>query len=101
MREINTPIYNSFMNCRHISNRLNQSYHLISYLFNIYIDDLINGLNACTIGYILGDELISHLMYAEDVVHLWLYCGSFAILPTIGSHKYDIENNVLYNLTKS
>ena len=41
---------------------------LSPYLFNIYIDDLSVNLNACRVGCCVGNEIINHLMFADDLV---------------------------------
>ena len=38
------------------------------YLINVYLDDLSIALSACRTGCSIGNSLINHLMYADDLV---------------------------------
>ena len=51
-----------------VSNSIRQGSILSPYLFKIYIDYLSVNLNACRVGCSVGNELINHLMYADDLV---------------------------------
>ena len=59
---------NLFSESFHVSNGVRQGGILSSYLFNVYIDDLSSRLNGLSIGCVLGDLFINHLMYADDLV---------------------------------
>ncbi len=82
-----------------VSNGVCQGGILSPYLFNVYMDDLSNELNACKIGYVSGNIIINHLMYADDLVLLCPYSKGLATLLKICA-RYGIENNILYNSKK-
>lgn len=37
-------------------------------LFNVYTDELSKHLNGCNTGCLVGNSVINHLMYADDLV---------------------------------
>ena len=62
----------------HVSNGVRQGGELSPYLFAVYLDDLSNELNNKA-GCYIGEVLLSHLMFADDICVLcpsvrWLYC---------------------------
>ena len=58
-------IYSTSFN---VSDDVRQGSILSPYLFTIYFDDLSVNLNACRVGCCVGNEIINHLMYADDLV---------------------------------
>ena len=50
-------------------------------LFNIFINDLSTELNSLRIGITLGDDKISHLLYADDLTDLMALGWWLAPLP--------------------
>ena len=84
----------------HVSNGVRQGGILSSYLFNVYIDDLSTRLNGLSIGCKLGDLLINHLMYADDLVLLSPSTrGLYKLIAEC--QNYGIEFDILYNPKKS
>ena len=84
----------------HVSNGVRQGGILSAYLFNVYIDDLSSRLNKLSIGCALGDFLINHLMYADDLVLISPSTrGLFKLISEC--QKYGIEFDILYNPLKS
>ena len=51
----------------HVSNGVRQGGILSAYLFNVYIDNLSFRLNNLSIGCVLDDFLINHLIHADDL----------------------------------
>ena len=84
----------------HVINGVRQGGILSAYLFNVYIDDLSSRLNKLSIGCALGDFLINHLMYADDLVLISPSTrGLFKLISEC--QKYGIEFDILYNPLKS
>ncbi len=83
-----------------VSNRVHQGGILLPYLFNVYMDDLSNELNACKIGCLYVNIIINHLMYADDLVLLCPYSKGLATLLKICA-IYGIAKDILYNSKKS
>ncbi len=83
-----------------VSNGVRQGGIFSPYLFNVYMDDLSNELNACNIGCVSDNIIINHLMYADDLVLLCPYIKGVATLLKICA-IYGIANNILYNSKKS
>ena len=59
--------------CFYVSNGVRQGGILSPHLFNVYMDDMSSLLNKCHAGCYVGNMLINHLMYADDLV---LICPS-------------------------
>ena len=51
-----------------VSNRVGQGGVLSSFLFNIYVDCLSKRLNVTKIGCVLGNSILNHIFYADDLV---------------------------------
>ena len=51
-----------------MSNGVKQGGILSPYLFAVYLDDLSNELNNIKAGCYIGEVLLNHLMFADDIV---------------------------------
>ena len=77
-----------------MANGVRQGGILSPILFNVYIDDLSRQLNECTTGCIVGDQVVNHLMYADDLVLLCPYSAGLQELLRICTQygrKFDIN----------
>ena len=83
-----------------VSNGVRQGGILSPFLFNLYMDELSNQLNACKIGCLFGSMIINHLMYADDLVIFCSYSAGMQKLLLICS-KYGEEFDIKYNANKS
>ena len=84
----------------HVGNGVRQGGILSPFLFNVYMDDLSRQLNACKTGCVVGDNVINHLMYADDLVILSPYTAGLQQLLRICS-QYGPEHDIIYNAKKS
>ena len=83
-----------------VSNGVRQGGILSPILFNIYMDDLSKELNKCNTGCLVGNSVINHLMYADDLVILSPYSGGLQQLLKVCS-TFGNEHDVVYNAKKS
>ena len=83
-----------------VSNGVRQGGILSPYLFNVYMDGLSVALNKAHVGCLLGESIVNHLMYADDLV---LICPSSAGMRLLLRlcDKYGIEHDIKYNSKKS
>lgn len=83
-----------------VNDGVRQGSILSSYLFNIYMDELSKLLNSCKTGCMVGDRIINHLMYADDLVVLCPYSAGLQQLLRICS-QYGYDFDIKYNAKKS
>ena len=76
-----------------VGNGVRQGGLLSSALFNLYMDDLSKQLGACSTGCMIGDSLINHFMYADDLAITSPSSAGFQQLLNICS-EYGVECDV-------
>ena len=52
----------------HVTNGVRQGGILSPYLFSLYVDDLSKELNCLRVGCVMGNMIINHILYADDIV---------------------------------
>ena len=98
---------NSCSNKFHVPNGVKQGGILSSALFNVYMNNLSVTLNQSGIGGFLGDSLVNHICYADDLClialsssgmqHLLDLCSVYA---TNHQLSYNATNHFLYVLNQ-
>ena len=83
-----------------VGNGVRQGGILSPALFNLYMDGLSKQLEECNTGCMIGDTLINHLMYADDLSLISPSSSGFQHLLNICSN-YGLDFNIKYNAKKS
>ncbi len=91
---------NRVSTCFGVSNGVRRGGLLSPALFNIYMDDLSHQLGACRTGCVIGNTLLNHLMYADDLAIFSPSSAGLQQLLNICS-EYGINHDILYNARKS
>ncbi len=66
-------------------------------LFNLYMDDLTQRLKDCKTGCMVGERLLNHLLYADDLVVMSPYSAGLQQLLRVCSdygEQYDLKFNI-------
>ncbi len=84
----------------HVSNGIQQGGILSPILCNVYMDDLSNQLNGSNTGCLVGNSIVNHLMYADDLVLLSPYSAGLRQMLKVCS-QYGIDHDIKYNSKKS
>ena len=63
------------------------------------MDDLSIELNKCNTGCLIGNSVINHLMYADDLVVLSPYSGGLQQLLKVCTN-YGNDHDIIYNAKK-
>lgn len=83
-----------------VGNGVRQGGLLSPALFNLYMDSLSKQLGKCKTGCLIGNTLLNHLMYADDLAIMSPSTVGFQQLLDICS-EYGVEFDVKYNAKKS
>lgn len=84
----------------YVSNGVRQGGILSPFLFNLYVDDLSDNLNKCQVGCYIGDKLVNHLMYADDIALCSPSSLGLSRLLKI-CEDFGVRHDVKYNAKKS
>ena len=84
----------------HVSNGVRQGGVLSTWLFAVYLDDLSNELNNIKAGCYIGEVLLNHLMFADDIC---VFCPSARWLQRILDvcQAYAESHGIILNCNKT
>ena len=84
----------------HVSNGVRQGGVLSPYLFAIYLDDSSNELNNIKAGCYIGEVLLNHLIFADDIC---VFCPSVRGLQNILDvcQAYAVSHGIIFNCSKT
>ena len=70
------------------------------YLFAVYLDDLSNELNNIKAGCYIGEVLLNHLMFADDIC---MFCPNLHSLQRILDVRkgYEKSHGIIFNCNKT
>ena len=83
-----------------VTNGVRQGSILSSHFFSIYVDDLSMQLNNLNIGCVIGNTIINHLLYADDIVLLSPSSAGLKALLTI-CEQFGEKHDIIFNASKS
>ena len=83
-----------------VTNGVKQEGIMSPCLFNVYMNNLRLSLNSSGIGGLLGDNIVNHLCYADDLCLISLSSSGMQHLLDI-CDTYAISHQLSYNATKS
>ena len=73
---------------------------VIFFFFSLYIDDLSAQLRSCNNGCMVGETLVSLLMYADDLVVLSPSSDGLQQLLVDTGSMYGVKHDIKYNASK-
>lgn len=83
-----------------VRNGVRQGGILSPILFNLYVDDLSISLNTCNTGCMIGNTLVNHIMYADDLVVFSPCSAGLQQLLNVCS-EYGVVHDMKFNTDKS
>ena len=86
----------------HVANGIRQGGVSSPYLFAVYLDDLSIELNNIKVGFYIGEALLNHLMFADDIC---VFCPSVRGVQNINlidvCQAYAESHVIIFNCSKT